>query len=238
MKTFYFNIQSKGGVGKSMLTYLQALKHEFNERIAFVDLDGRNQSTTRQLHFLTKQDLPRLFSVDIFNSQDKIDREKIFDVLQAFKEKAYDEIYIDFGGHESTQLLSLLSLDFTADDFKEFEKMLNAKFVFNVIISGATYYTTTLQYLKSLMDIVSSKFEIIVCLNEWSFQNFEYRIDEIQEFAKKSKGVVRKVVTFGNIHLDTNSGLVITENILNGRGIDGYTTYVSKKIIDKETKKV
>lgn len=238
MKTFYFNIQSKGGVGKSMLTYLQALKHEFNERIAFIDLDGRNQSSTKQLHFLTKQEHPRLYSVDIFNSQDKIDREKIFDVLQAFKEKAYDEIYIDFGGHESTQLLSLLSLDFTVDDFKEFEKLLNAKFIFNVVISGATYYTTTINYLKNLMDIVLGKIDIVICLNEWSFQNFEYRIDEIQEFSKKSKGAIRKVVKFGNIHLDTNSGLVITENILNGKGIDSYTTYVSKKIIDKEIKKV
>ena len=31
MKTIYLNIQSKGGAGKSMLTYLQALKHENDE---------------------------------------------------------------------------------------------------------------------------------------------------------------------------------------------------------------
>jgi len=51
MKSFYFNIQSKGGSGKSMLTYLQALKHEKNEKAAFVDLDSSTQTSTRQLHF-------------------------------------------------------------------------------------------------------------------------------------------------------------------------------------------
>ena len=40
MKTFYFNIQAKGGSGKSMLTYLQALKNETNNRAYFIDLDS------------------------------------------------------------------------------------------------------------------------------------------------------------------------------------------------------
>ena len=40
MKTIFLNIQSKGGAGKSMLTYLQALKHQGNEHVAFVDLDS------------------------------------------------------------------------------------------------------------------------------------------------------------------------------------------------------
>ena len=74
MKTFYFNIQSKGGAGKSMLTYLQALKHEKNEKAAFVDLDSSTQTSTRQLHFLTQQEANRLFSVDIFDNLKKIER--------------------------------------------------------------------------------------------------------------------------------------------------------------------
>ena len=72
MKTFYYNIQSKGGTGKSMLTYLQALKHEENDKIAFVDLDSSTQTSTRQLHFLTQQAANRLFSVDIFDNLKKI----------------------------------------------------------------------------------------------------------------------------------------------------------------------
>lgn len=40
MKTFYFNIQSKGGVGKSFLTALLALKYESDPSVYFVDLDS------------------------------------------------------------------------------------------------------------------------------------------------------------------------------------------------------
>jgi hypothetical protein len=40
MREFYFNIQAKGGVGKSMLTYLQALKHQDDKRTYFIDFDS------------------------------------------------------------------------------------------------------------------------------------------------------------------------------------------------------
>jgi cellulose biosynthesis protein BcsQ len=52
MKIFYFNIQSKGGAGKSMLTYLQALKHETNDQAVFVDLDSSTKTSVRQLRFI------------------------------------------------------------------------------------------------------------------------------------------------------------------------------------------
>ncbi|MDQ2719706.1 MAG: hypothetical protein M3Z26_08115 [Bacteroidota bacterium] len=52
MKQFQFNIQAKGGSGKSMLTYLQALKNETNQVTFFVDLDSSVQTSRQQLKFL------------------------------------------------------------------------------------------------------------------------------------------------------------------------------------------
>jgi cellulose biosynthesis protein BcsQ len=49
MKTIYFNIQSKGGAGKSMLTYLQAIKNEQNEKAFFVDMDGSTLTSSQAL---------------------------------------------------------------------------------------------------------------------------------------------------------------------------------------------
>ncbi|HUZ57500.1 MAG TPA: hypothetical protein VMU83_01800, partial [Hanamia sp.] len=193
MKTFYFNIQSKGGAGKSMLTYLQALKHEKNEKAAFVDLDSSTQTSTRQLHFLTQQEANRLFSVDIFDNLKKIEREKLYDVLQAFNTQPFEEIYIDFGAPESEQLPSLFSLDFTIEEFKEFEKELKAKFVFNVILCGGTSYASTFDYLKKLTEIIKGKFEIVMYLNELTFLNYNLLLDELNEFAKKAKGYISKV---------------------------------------------
>ena len=47
MKTYYFNIQAKGGAGKSMLTYLQALKNEENASTLFVDLDNSTKTSPK-----------------------------------------------------------------------------------------------------------------------------------------------------------------------------------------------
>lgn len=235
MKTFYYNIQSKGGAGKSMLTYLQALKHEKNDKIAFVDLDSSTQTSTRQLNFLTKQEANRLFSVDIFDNLKKIEREKLYDILQAFNTQPFEEIYIDFGAPESEQLPSLFSLDFSIEEFKEFEKELKAKFVFNVIMSGGTSYASTFNYLKNLVGIVKGKFEIVMYLNELTFQNYHLLIDELEEFSRKAKS---KVVRFGDIHVDRNSGQIITENIRNGMGFSSYKSFAAKTIIKREMAKI
>jgi hypothetical protein len=235
MKTFYYNIQSKGGAGKSMLTYLQALKHEKNEKVAFIDLDSSTQTSTRQLHFLAKQETNRLFSVDIFDHLKKIEREKLYDILQAFNSQPFEEIYIDFGAPESEQLPALFSLDFTIDEFKEFEKELKSKFIFNVIMSGGTSYTSTFNYLKRLVSIVKGKFEIVVCLNELTFQNYPLLIDELEEFARKAKSTV---VRFGDIHIDRNSGQIITESIRKGMGFSSYKSFAAKTIIKREMAKI
>jgi len=238
MKTFYFNIQSKGGAGKSMLTYLQALKHEKNEKAAFVDLDSSTQTSTRQLHFLTQQDANRLFSVGIFDNLKKIEREKLYDVLQAFNTQPFEEIYIDFGAPESEQLPSLFSLDFSIEEFKEFEKELKAKFVFNVILCGGTSYASTFAYLKKLTEIIKGKFDIVMYMNELTFLNYNLLVDELNEFEKKAKGYISKVVRFGDIHVDRNSGQTITENIRNGIGFTGYSSFAAKTIIKREMAKV
>ena len=235
MKTFYFNIQSKGGSGKSMLTYLQALKHEKNEKSAFVDLDSSTQTSTRQLHFLARQETNRLFSVDIFDHLKKIEREKLYDILQAFNSQPFEEIYIDFGAPESEQLPSLFSLDFTIEEFKEFEKELKAKFVFNVIMSGGTSYASTFHYLKNLVSIVKGKFEIVMYLNELTFLNYHLLIDELEEFSRKAK---IKRARLSDIHIDRNSGQIITENIRNGTGFSAYKSFAAKTIIKREIAKV
>ena len=238
MKTFYFNIQSKGGAGKSMLTYLQALKHEQNLKVAFVDLDSSTKTSTSQLHFLSEQQTGRLFSVDIFDRLKKIEREKLYDVLQAFNSQPFEEIYIDFGAPESEQLPSLFSLDFSIDEFKEFEKELEARFVFNVVLSGGTSYASTFDYLKKLVDIVQGRFDIVMCLNELTFRNYPRLAEQLEEFPTISKGIVSKIIRFGDIHLDRNSGQIITENIRKGMGLSSYNSFAAKTIIKREIAKV
>lgn len=53
MKQFHFILQAKGGVGKSFLVYLLALKHQSQPGTYFVDVDASTQRSSRQLAFLS-----------------------------------------------------------------------------------------------------------------------------------------------------------------------------------------
>ncbi|SDG29946.1 hypothetical protein SAMN04487996_11781 [Dyadobacter soli] len=45
-------MQAKGGVGKSILMYLFALKHYQDSKCLFIDVDASTQTSTRQLKFV------------------------------------------------------------------------------------------------------------------------------------------------------------------------------------------
>jgi hypothetical protein len=236
MKTIYFNIQSKGGAGKSMLTYLQALKNEENELSAFVDLDSSTKTSKKQLKFIGVKS--RLFEVDIFDSIKKIEREKLFQIVEKLNDTEYTDIYIDFGAPESEQLPSLFSIDFSIEEFKLFEKELNAKFVFNVIVAGGTAYVSSVEYLKKITESIKGNFEVVIYANEFTFQNYSHLIDELKAFAKSTKGLIKDVKPYGAIQVDRNSGQLITENIKEGKGLSEYTSFAAKTIIKREICKI
>ena len=237
MKTFHFNIQSKGGAGKSMLTYLQGLKNEKNEKALFIDLDSSTKTSVKQLTFLKEQ--KRIAEVTINDSQKRIDREKLFDVIEKLAVmEQYDEFYIDFGAPESQQLPSLFNFDFTAEEFKDFESSVEAKFIFNIIIAGGASYTSCMHFTEEVVESLKGRFEINLWVNEHSFANYEKLIDEVKEYAKVQKKNISTVKLFGNIAVDRNSGQSIIESVKQGSGIDGFKGFATKAVIKREIAKV
>lgn len=237
MKTIYLNIQSKGGAGKSMLTYLQALKHEANDKTAFVDLDGATRTSKVQLKFIGEKP-GRLFEVDVFDGLKKIEREKLFNILEALNTTDFDEIFIDFGAAESEQLTRLLTIDFSIDEFKRFETEMGIRIIFNVVLAGGTAYMSCFEYLRRITELVRGKFDVYAYINELTFHNYAELVDEVRGFVKSTKGLVRGVRSFGDIHIDRGSGQVITENIKEGKGIKGYNLFHIRLIIKRELEKV
>ena len=236
MKTYYFNIQSKGGAGKSMLTYLQALKHEQDDKALFVDLDSSTKTSVRQLKFIGLR--KRVVEVDIFDRLRKIERERLFQVLESLNKTTYERIYVDFGAPESEQLPGLFSIDFSIDEFKAFEQELGAAFRFNVVMAGGTAYRSCFEYLKKLTAAIDGRFPMVVCVNEFTFQHYEHLIEEVRQFADATEGLIESVKPFGSIQADRNSGQVITENIREGRGLSDYQSFAAKTIIRRELAKV
>jgi hypothetical protein len=231
MKTVYFNVQSKGGAGKSMLTYFQALKHEDNPKACFVDLDSSTKTSTRQLKFLHEQE--RLFEIDIYDRARKIEREKLFDVLDILSATGFEAIFIDFGAPESEQLPALLTMDFTLDEFKEFEASLGLRFVFNIIMAGGPAYIPCFDYLKSMIQLVGGYFETCCYINEHTFSGCPELMDEVTEFAKLTK-VKFGVIRFGNIQTDRSSGQTILGYVSQGKGFQEFETFTSRTIMKRE----
>lgn len=236
MKTYYFNLQSKGGSGKSMLTYLQALKYEDKDKIAFIDLDAASHTSTRQLLFLSTKE--RLFEIEMLDDIKRIDREKFFKMIEGLNQTAFESFYIDFGSSESEQLLHLLRVDFSADDLKNFEQEMTARFVFNIIMAGGTAYDACFQYLKQLLLAINGKFDTVVFVNEFSFKQYAGLMTEVATFAKSTKGLIKEVKLFGNIYTERQSGIEIIGNIRNGMGIEGYKSFPARITIKKELDKI
>ena len=99
--------------GKSILTYLQALKYETNDSVMFVDLDSSTQSSLIQLEFINQKG--QLIRTDIYDRNRKLDRERFIEVIEALNQQPANQFYIDFGAPESEQLPGLFTLDFTIE---------------------------------------------------------------------------------------------------------------------------
>jgi hypothetical protein len=110
----------------------------FHLRSIFVDLDNSTKTSAKQLKFLGEQE--RLITADIINAFKRIEIKTLFNVIEQLSETSFEEFYLDFGAPESEQLPNLFSMDFTAEEFKEFEASVKEKFVFNIVISGGPAY--------------------------------------------------------------------------------------------------
>lgn len=232
MKTFYFNVQAKGGSGKSMLTYLLALKHEDEQTSVFVDFDASTKTSTRQLAFLLEKD--RLLEVAITDAIERIDREKLFQSLEELSEQPFDQYFLDFGAPESEQLPKLFTLDFSVDEFKEFETSIDARFVFNVVIAGGPAYLSCMDYLQRFATPLLGAFEVYAYINDFTFQAHPELIAEAIGFVAAQKGRIKGSKQFGNFSVERNSGQLIMEAIAAGKGMPGHRSFAAKTVIRRE----
>ena len=134
IRTIYFQIQSKGGAGKSFLSYLLANKFRHEMDSLFIDADTENMtSSTQNLTFLAPPS--RLAYFSILDDENKIIRDKITQMLNRFGKEdfSYQKVFIDMGATESTQILRLFSDDFEPFILKKIEEKYQLKFVFNEI---------------------------------------------------------------------------------------------------------
>jgi hypothetical protein len=237
MKQFQFNVQAKGGSGKSMLTYLQALKYETDERVYFIDLDSSVRSSLQQLKFLHGKKPTRFATVDLLDNRAKIDRQLLFEKLAEESQKDYDSFYLDFGAPESDQLPSLFSKDYTIQEFKQVQDELDAKFIFNVVIAGGGAYEACTHYLQKIVSLAGGFFDINIHINQGTFSNHQHLVEELKIFAALSENHIAAIKSFGDFDNTTAPHKSILQKIEEGRGMKSYV-FVEKIKINKELSKL
>lgn len=236
MKKFYFNLQAKGGVGKSFLTALIALKNEDNPKTYFVDLDSSVKTSTQQLKFLKGRTPPRFASMHLLDNRNKIDRQLLFENLYLLSQKDYEEFYLDLGAPESAEFPSLFSADYTISEFKQIAQELNAEFILHIVIAGGSSYEACTNYLERVAEIVKGALEINLYINEATFINKD-KIGELTSFAELNNDIINETRLFGDFDNTTSPHKNILKKIEDGESLKSYA-FVERIKILKEIAKV
>ena len=212
MKKLIFIAQSKGGAGKSVLSFLLAEKHP--DAIIF-DMDDATKTTSLQLAYRQ----PR--QVTFLNSNKVIDRGLFNKFLEkTAQSKKSDLFFADLGASISEQLPYYLQdvIDFLPAVLLE----LGLTLEIYVVVGGANIYKQTMDYLSSLLSSVNQQIPIKVFQNQF----YEFSNDQEQSFSSFIQDHHLLSVSF-NISRDKNESTQnrINEVLKSGAGVEKATIF-------------
>lgn len=156
MKKLVFIIQSKGGAGKSVLTFLLVEKH-LEARV--LEMDDATKTTSIQLRYRK----PLLIS---FLNENRIIDRGLFDSFLEKIETSKNELFIcDLGASISEQLPYYLS------DVQEVIpaalQEMNIELQLYVVIGGSNIFIQTMQYLDDVRKAANGSYQIKVFANQF-----------------------------------------------------------------------
>lgn len=236
IRTIYFQIQSKGGVGKSFLTYLFANKFRKEKDTLFIDADSENKtSSTQNLTFLNGT--KRLVFFSILGEQNKIRRDLFTKMLERFGEEdfPYQKVFIDLGATESNQLWRLFSDDFEATILKKIEEKYHLQFIFNVVVAGNTAYAACINFLKKVQQIFQENHTINIYANAEEFRDNYNQMENLKELAERHKLPIK---VFGKTEKNSTVGNEITTMIQEGKALDDYPDMFAFFQMEKEFEQI
>lgn len=216
MKQLHFIVQSKGGVGKSMLTYLFGLaKSDDNNQSLFVDVDSSTQTSTRQLKFLGEN---RMETLSLLNEKEVLVRDNLVTYLESMVHVPFNNIYFDFGAPESEQLPALIERDLPLQEFME-ELGLVANF--HLVIGGGGAYLSSVQFMQRLLKSLNGNFNVTVWSSITTFSKFPTLAEELKENCDKMRLPLRQ---FADFDPSSNLGSQILDGIRKGYSLSDYQT--------------
>ena len=205
MKKLIFITQSKGGAGKSILSFLLAEKYK---EAIILDMDDATKTTSLQLAYR------KPLQITFLDSNNVIDRGLFNSFLEQISGAKAELIICDLGASISEQL------PFYLLDVHEFLPLVLEELGIDLqlysIVGGANIFTQTMTYLDMLVKSASGQFPIKVLKNEF----YDFTSDQNQTLEKYGIKHKLEVIPF-NISKDKNESTQnrIREVLKSGEGI-------------------
>jgi hypothetical protein len=168
MKKVHLILQSKGGCGKSLLTWFLANLYASDETVLFMDVDDSTKtSSTRLDNILGSQD--RCVFYPILNDKKQLERELFLGMFEGIAGLKVNQVFLDFGAPESDEFRKLLQYEISADSLVAELQRLNIELVLLVVVAGQDAFHSCMNFMQSLTELVEGKIAIKLLMNEGTF---------------------------------------------------------------------
>lgn len=205
-------LQSKGGCGKSLLTWFLANLYANDESVLFMDIDESTKTSSTRLDSI----LPKGQSVfyPILNEQKKLERELLLNLFEKISCLSATNVFLDFGAPESEEFRKLLEFEIDAESLKEELQSLGIELILFVVVAGRDAFASCTRFLTSLSDLVDGAILTKILMNEGTFGGIEGIAIGKQNL--EVFGGNATIFPFGNLG-DSQSGKDIIKLISNGQ---------------------
>lgn len=157
-KKIKFICQSKGGAGKSALTFLLAEKYP---DAIIVDMDDSTQTTMKHVAWRDPQ------FVSFLNDKEQIDRGTFTSFIEEAAEADADCFICDLGGSTSQQLPAYFR-NINVEELKTVFTEAGVDFELVCVLTGGSLFKSCFDYLDELYKSVKSTFPLKVILNTFT----------------------------------------------------------------------
>lgn len=203
-------MQSKGGVGKSFLTWFIAQIEKENKAVYFIDVDSETQTSKTRIPGIVGEERIGLYK--ILNDNKKLDREQLINLFELIsKTKIPEDYYLDFGASESREFKSLLEFDFPAEIFVDAIKELKLNLRIFIVVSGKDSLAACSKFFKEINDLIGDLIEVKFVQNEGTFGSKA----EIENSKDNLLAAGYKFIGFGDLG-DSQSAVDLLNVIRNG----------------------
>lgn len=167
-------LQSKGGVGKSWVSFFKMLNEKQNEKnLAVVLLDSSqkaNQNYDRHVKVLGEENV-RVWN--IYNQANEYKKSHFFNVFEGIAELKQSYVILDVGAPESNVLREAIEHDaeVNAENLKFLSDELNLDITFNVVVSGADdNVNENIDFFNALNQNMEGYLKVNCLINDHSFK--------------------------------------------------------------------